>query len=71
VLVKEGSRLTPEELMVWCEPRMAYFMIPRYVDFVSEFPRNPVGRIEKFKLRDIEMTVETWDRERAGYKIKR
>jgi len=70
IQLKEGQSLTPEELMAWCEPRMAYFMVPRYIDFIDEFPRNPVGRIEKYKLRQQEF-ANTWDREKAGYKLKR
>jgi len=70
VMVRENKTLTPEELMAWCEPRMAYFMVPRFVDFVNEFPRNPVGRIEKYKLRE-QKFKNTWDREKAGYELKR
>jgi acyl-CoA synthetase (AMP-forming)/AMP-acid ligase II len=34
VELKEGQKLTSEELIVWCEPRMAYFMVPRYLRFM-------------------------------------
>ena len=70
ITLKKGEFLTPEELMAWCEPRMAYFMVPRYVDFLDDFPRNPVGRIEKYKLRRQNFT-NTWDREKAGHILKR
>jgi crotonobetaine/carnitine-CoA ligase len=71
VQIEEGQVLSPEELMVWCEPRMPYFMVPRYVEFVKEFPRGPVGRILKYQLRQEGVTSATWDREKAGYKLKR
>lgn len=70
IQLKEGEHLTPEELMAWCEPRMAYFMVPRFVDFVTDFPRSPVGRIEKYKLREIGLG-NSWDRENEGYKLTR
>lgn len=31
VVLKEGQKVTEEELIRWCEPRMAYFAIPRYI----------------------------------------
>ena len=71
VEVKEGQNLTPEGLMAWCEPRMAYFMVPRYVEFMDKLPQTPTGRVEKHKLRAAAVTETTWDREKAGYKIKR
>ncbi|UCG63718.1 MAG: AMP-binding protein [Deltaproteobacteria bacterium] len=70
VELKEGEDLTPEELMAWCEPRMAYFMIPRFVEFKKELPLSAMERIEKYKLRDEGITPTTWDREKAGYKLK-
>ncbi len=70
IQLKEGKSLLPEELMAWCEPRMADLMVPRYVDFIDEFPRNPVGRIEKYKLRQLNFD-NTWDRVKTGYKLKR
>lgn len=71
IQIKEGQVLSPEELMAWCEPRMPYFMVPMYIEFIKDFPRGPVGRILKYKLREAGITSATWDREKAGYKLKR
>ena len=32
--------------------RVPYFAIPRYVEFRDDLPRNPVGRVLKYQLRD-------------------
>jgi crotonobetaine/carnitine-CoA ligase len=69
--LKEGQTLTPEELIQYCEPRMAYFMIPRYVRMMKEMPKTPTQRIQKYKLRQEGITSDTWDLERVGYKLKR
>jgi carnitine-CoA ligase len=45
-----GSSLTPRELSDWLAARMPRFMIPRYVEFVAELPRNPTSKVEKYKL---------------------
>ncbi len=72
VKLQGGKSLVYEDLMGWCEQRMAYFMIPRYVRVIEDdFPRTPTGRIEKYKLRMEGITSGTWDREEAGYEIKR
>jgi len=71
VQLKEGQELHPRELLDFCQNRMAYFALPRYVRFVNEFPRTPSQRIEKYKLRSQGVTEDTWDREKTGYEIRR
>jgi acyl-CoA synthetase (AMP-forming)/AMP-acid ligase II len=46
-------------------------MIPRYVRFVtSELPKTPTGKFQKNVLRAAGI-ADCWDRETAGYKIRR
>jgi len=71
VVVKQGASLDGAELIRFCEGRLSYFAIPRFVDFVSELPRTESGKVQKFKLRERGRTAETWDREAAGIKVKR
>ncbi|MBW1805907.1 MAG: AMP-binding protein, partial [Deltaproteobacteria bacterium] len=69
--LKSGEKLTPVELIAYCEENMAYFMIPRYLRFMEEMPKTPTLRIQKYQLRQEGVTEDTWDREKAGYKLKR
>jgi carnitine-CoA ligase len=71
LILREGEELKPEELLDFCQPRMAHFAVPRYIRFVKEFPRTPSQRIEKYKLRTEGITSDTWDRELVGYKVHR
>lgn len=71
VVLKPGHTLLPEDLIAFCEEQMAYFMVPRYVRFMAELPKNVVLRVEKYKLRDEGVTPDTWDREKYGYNLKR
>lgn len=71
VVLKEGEELSEKELIEWCEPRMAYFAIPRYIAFRSELPKTPSERVEKYKLKNEGVTDDCWDREAAGIKLKR
>jgi crotonobetaine/carnitine-CoA ligase len=69
--LRAGKEVTPVELIGYCEEQMAYFMIPRYLRFMEELPKTPTQRIRKVQLREEGVTPDTWDREKAGYKLKR
>jgi len=71
IVAKPGRTLDPVDLIRFLEPRMAHFMIPRYIDLVEALPKTPTGKIQKFDLRDEGVTPTTWDREAAGVTIKR
>ncbi|MEX2149546.1 MAG: AMP-binding protein [Steroidobacteraceae bacterium] len=71
VVLKEGQKVTAEELVRWCEPRMAYFAIPRYIAFRESLPKTPSERVEKFKLKDEGITADCWDREKSGIVLQR
>ncbi|HEU0204487.1 MAG TPA: ATP-dependent acyl-CoA ligase, partial [Burkholderiaceae bacterium] len=55
----------------FCETRMAYFAVPRYVEYVDRLPATENGKVQKFKLRERGITPNTWDREAAGCKLAR
>ncbi|NKB39099.1 MAG: AMP-binding protein [Gammaproteobacteria bacterium] len=71
VVLKDGEQLSEKELIEWCEPRMAYFAIPRYIAFRDSLPKTPSERVEKYKLKNEGITPDCWDREEAGIKLKR
>ena len=71
VVPRDGASLPPEELIRHCEPRLAYFAIPRYVEFVDALPLTENGKIRKFVLRERGVTSTAWDREAAGYVLGR
>ena len=66
-----GRTIDPVELVRFCEPRLAYFAIPRYIDVVAELPLTENGKVRKFLLRERGVTSTTWDRERAGIEVRR
>jgi crotonobetaine/carnitine-CoA ligase len=69
--LRPDRQLAYEDLLRWCEDRMAYFMVPRYVEYVTDLPKTETGKIQKEKLRSAGITPNTWDREEAGYTVKR
>lgn len=66
-----GTGVQPHELVAWCEPRIAYFAIPRYIEFADELPLTENGKVRKEALRARGVTDGTWDRERAGVRVRR
>ena len=71
IVLQPGAKLEPLELMQYCEEHMAYFMIPRYVRVVHELPKTGTQRTMKYQLKSQGVTRDTWDREAAGYTLKR
>jgi len=71
VVLKPAETLTPEELLDYCQGKMAYFMIPRFIDFIDELPKSEVHRILKQILKERGVTEKTYDREKAGYDVKK
>lgn len=66
----EGATLDPAELLEFLRPRMAHFMMPRYVRLLPELPKTPTSKVLKHELRQQGVTADTWDRERAGVQVK-
>ena len=52
VELKPGATLTEGELVAHCRDRIAGYKKPRHVRFVGELPRNSVGKVVKYKLRE-------------------
>jgi crotonobetaine/carnitine-CoA ligase len=70
-VLQEGATVTEEELCRWSVDQVPYFAVPRYIEFRTDLPRNPVGRVLKYELRDDGVTDATWDREAAGFTFDR
>ncbi|OIQ83741.1 long-chain-fatty-acid--CoA ligase [mine drainage metagenome] len=62
VVLRRGATLTPRVLADWCEGRMARFMIPRYLRFMSALPKTPTDKVEKFRLSELGLSG-AWDRD--------
>jgi crotonobetaine/carnitine-CoA ligase len=71
IVLKEGASTSEEELVRFCEHKMPYFAVPRYVELTDALPRTENGKVQKYKLRERGRTAATWDREAAGVVLKR
>jgi crotonobetaine/carnitine-CoA ligase len=61
-----GRKLEPVQLAGFCESRLPYFAIPRYIDVVADLPRTESGKVQKYRLRERGVTASTWERRPSG-----
>jgi acyl-CoA synthetase (AMP-forming)/AMP-acid ligase II len=52
VVLRPGTKATEEEIIEHCKKHLASFKKPKSVEFVSELPKNPYGKVLRRKLRE-------------------
>ena len=52
IILKKGESMTVEEMKDYIKTHMAKHKVPKYIDFVEQFPMNAAGKILKFKMRE-------------------
>ncbi|WP_081821475.1 AMP-binding protein [Rhodococcus sp. UNC23MFCrub1.1] len=73
LIIKPGRDLEPAALVSWCEGRMSYFMVPRFVELRDEMPRTASGKLQKHWLRShAQNNLDSlWDRVKEGVEVNR
>jgi benzoate-CoA ligase len=54
VVRKVGASVGEAELKAFVKDRLAAYKYPRFIEFVAELPKTATGKIQRFKLRDVE-----------------
>ncbi len=57
-----GEKVDPRKLIEFLEPRMAGFMLPRYIRTMADLPKTPTQKVQKHLLRAEGVTTDTFDR---------
>lgn len=52
IILKEGATSTEEDIRKYCDGKISRHKIPKYIQFVDEYPMTASGKIQKFKLRE-------------------
>jgi len=52
VVLRRGTGLTPDELAAWSRERLANYKVPRHLMICAALPRTPLGKPQKFLLRE-------------------
>jgi crotonobetaine/carnitine-CoA ligase len=66
LVLKPGDTFVFEDFIRWCEKRLPYFAVPRYVEILDDLPRTPTAKVQKHILRERGVTQHTFDRQKAG-----
>jgi fatty-acyl-CoA synthase len=64
IKLKCDERATEEEIREFCRDRIANFKIPQHIRFVDAFPMTVTGKVQKFRIRELE--IEARDLGRAA-----
>ncbi len=54
VVLRPGAHADEAELKAFVKDRLAPFKYPRAIEFVTELPKTATGKIQRFKLREME-----------------
>ena len=56
VVLKKGEVLTKEEVIAFCEERLARYKVPKEVSFVDDLPKSMIGKVLRRELREKELS---------------
>ena len=54
VVLKAGAQATEAELQAFVKDKLAPYKYPRQIEFVAELPKTATGKIQRFRLREME-----------------
>jgi fatty-acyl-CoA synthase len=55
IRLKPGATATEDEMREFCRGRIAHYKIPKHIRFVDSFPMTVTGKVQKFRMREIEI----------------
>ncbi len=53
IKLEEGVSVNKEDIRHYCEGKLPVSCMPKYIKFVKEFPMTPLGKAQKFKMREV------------------
>jgi long-chain acyl-CoA synthetase len=62
IVPQPGVQLTAEEILAYCQPRLATYKLPKIVEFRTELPKSMVGKVLRRLLREAETGASTPER---------
>lgn len=64
------EQLDPAALLAYLAGRLPHFMVPRYIEVLPNLPRTPTNKVRKRDLREAGISESTWDRRKAGLRLR-
>jgi len=66
LVVREPASFDAAAFWSWCDERLPYFAVPRYLELLPELPKTPTAKVLKQELRAAGVTAATLDRGPVG-----
>jgi fatty-acyl-CoA synthase len=63
IKLKPGETMTEDDIRTFCRENIAHYKIPKYIQFVDNFPMTVTGKLQKFKMREIALSTLKEDKE--------
>lgn len=58
IQLHQGETATADEIREYCDGNLAYFKIPVYLRVVDRFPLTVTGKVQKFRMRELEIEMQ-------------
>lgn len=71
LVLAPGASIHPPAFFEFCKAALPYYAIPRYVEVLDELPKNAVGRVMKYQLRERPTGPDVWDLEALGLSVSK
>ena len=55
VRLRQGDSADEDEIRTFCRGKIAHFKIPEFIRIVDSFPMTVTGKVQKFRIREIEI----------------
>jgi len=66
LVLAPGASLDAEAFWEWCDDRLPYFAVPRYLEVYDALPKTPTEKVLKRELRTTKPGAEIFDRGPTG-----
>ena len=53
IQLKDGMTAVADEIKDFCIDKISRFKIPKYIQFLDEYPMTASGKIQKYRLREL------------------
>ncbi|ASK63423.1 AMP-binding protein [Virgibacillus phasianinus] len=53
IILKKNVRTTVDDIRTFCQGNISHHKIPKYIEFVEEYPMTASGKIQKYKLKEL------------------
>ena len=62
MVVKPGEALSEEEIVRYCQEKLAAYKVPKMVEFIDALPKSAIGKILRREVKEMERKKKGGDK---------